>query len=57
MDEDYLEQIGAVRVLSADGKLHSTTAGLLMFGDEYKILYEYSEYALDFRELLNPSIR
>ena len=56
-DEDYLERIGAARVLSADGKLHPTAAGLLMFGDEYKILYEYPEYFLDFRELLDPSIR
>lgn len=29
-DEDYLERIGAARVLSADGKLHPTAAGLLM---------------------------
>ncbi len=28
-----------------------------MFGDEYKILYEYPEYFLDFRELLDPAIR
>lgn len=40
-----------------DGNLHPTAAGLLMFGDEYKILYEYPEYFLDFRELLDPEIR
>lgn len=56
-DEDYLERIGAARVLHTDGRLHPTAAGLLMFGDEYKILYEYPEYFLDFRELLDPSIR
>ena len=56
-DEEYLERIGAAKVLSTDGKLHPTAAGLLMFGDEYKILYEYPEYFLDFRELLDPSIR
>lgn len=44
-------------MLNTDGKLHPTAAGLLMFGDEYKILYEYPEYFLDFRELLDPSIR
>lgn len=56
-DEDYLERIGAARVLRADNRLHPTAAGLLMFGDEYKILYEYPEYFLDFRELLDPTIR
>ena len=56
-DEDYLERIGAAKVFSTDGKLHPTAAGLLMFGDEYKILYEYPEYFLDFREVLDPTIR
>ncbi len=56
-DEDYLERIGAARVLRTDNKLHPTAAGLLMFGNEYKILYEYPEYFLDFRELLDPTIR
>lgn len=44
-------------MLRADGRLHPTAAGLLMFGDEYKILYEYPEYFLDYRELLDPAIR
>ena len=56
-DEAYLERIGAARVLRADGRLHPTAAGLLMFGDEYKILYEYPEYFLDYREVLDPAIR
>ncbi len=56
-DEDYLERIGAARVLRTDNKLHPTAEGLLMFGNEYKILYEYPEYFLDFRELLDPTIR
>ncbi len=56
-DEEYLERIGAARVCHLDGRLHPTAAGLLMFGDEYKILYEYPEYFLDFRELLDPAIR
>lgn len=56
-DEDYLERIGAARISYLDGRLHPTAAGLLMFGDEYKIVYEYPEYFLDFRELLDPSIR
>ena len=56
-DEDYLERIGAAKLLRTDHLLHPTAAGLLMFGDEYKILYEYPEYFLDFRELLDPEIR
>lgn len=28
-----------------------------MFGEEYKILYEFSEYFLDYREVLDPTIR
>ena len=56
-DEDYLERIGAAKRLRTDRLLHPTAAGLLMFGDEYKILYEYPEYFLDFRELLDPEIR
>ena len=26
------------------------------FGEEYKILYEYPEYFLDYREMLDPTI-
>ncbi len=56
-DPDYLERLGAARISRKDGQLHPTAAGLLMFGNEYKILYEYPEYFLDFRELLDPTIR
>ena len=56
-DEVYLERIGAAKRAKSDGKLHPTAAGLLMFGEEYKILYEYPEYFLDYREMLDPSIR
>ena len=28
-----------------------------MFGEEYRILYEYPEYFLDYREMLDPTIR
>lgn len=31
-DEEYLERIGAAKRAKADGKLHPTAAGLLMFG-------------------------
>ncbi len=45
------------KVAKEDGKLHPTIAGLLMFGEEYKIRYEFPEYFLDYRENLDPTIR
>ncbi|MCD8370088.1 MAG: hypothetical protein LUC94_07205 [Clostridiales bacterium] len=56
-DDEYLERIGAAKLSEEDGKLHPTAAGLLMFGEEYKILYEFPEYFLDYREVLDPMIR
>ena len=56
-DNDYLERIGAAKISIDDGKFHPTIAGLLMFGDEYKIRYEFPEYFLDYREMLDPTIR
>ena len=56
-DEEYLERIGAVKRLKKDQKIHPTAAGLLMFGEEFRILYEYPEYFLDYREMLDPTIR
>ena len=56
-DEQYLERIGAAVVSREDGKLHSTAAGLLMFGQEYQIVREFPEYFLDYREMLDPAIR
>ncbi len=56
-DEEYLERIGAAKRSKIDKKIHPTAAGLLMFGEEYKILYEYPEYFLDYREMLDPSIK
>ena len=53
---DYLERIGAARISREDGELHPTVAGLLMFGPEYKILYEFPEYFLDFTEVYDPSL-
>jgi len=54
--EEYLERIGAAGY-GEDGKLHPTTAGLLMFGEEYHIVREFPEYFLDYREMLDPTIR
>ncbi len=56
-DEQYLEKIGAAAIYEEDGKLHPTAAGLLMFGEEYRIVREFPEYFLDYREMLDPSIR
>ncbi|MCD7904852.1 MAG: hypothetical protein LUG24_04605 [Clostridiales bacterium] len=54
---DYPERIGAAAVYNEDKKLYPTAAGLLMFGEEYKIVREFPEYFLDYREVLDPSIR
>jgi predicted HTH transcriptional regulator len=56
-DIKYMEKIGAVAASDVDGELHPTAAGLLMFGEEYKIVREFPEFFLDYREILDPSIR
>ena len=48
-DEDFLIKIGAAGT-GEDGKTHPTSAGLLMFGNEYEIVREYPNYFLDYRE-------
>ncbi len=40
-----------------DRQLHPTAAGMLMFGDEYNIVRHFPEYFLDYREVLDSSIR
>lgn len=49
-DNAYLEMIGAAK-LGKDMNYHPTAAGLLMFGNEYKIAYEFPEYFLDYKEI------
>ena len=44
-------------ISSVDKELHPTAAGMLMFGDEYNIVRHFPEYFLDYRELLDPTIR
>ena len=56
-DYEYLRSIGAAAISSEDGKLHPTAAGMLMFGDEYNIVRHFPEYFLDYREMLDPTIR
>lgn len=55
-NDEFLESIGAARI-DDDGAIHPTSAGLLMFGKEYKILYEFEPYLLDYREHLSPEVR
>lgn len=56
-NEKYLERIGAAALCKEDKKLHPTAAGLLMFGEEYRIVRYFPEYFLDYREVLDPAIR
>ena len=37
--------------------IYPTTAGMLMFGDEYNIVHHFPEYFLDYREELDPTTR
>ncbi len=56
-DHEYLRSIGAAAISSEDRRLHPTAAGMLMFGDEYNIVRHFPEYFLDYREMLDPTIR
>ena len=54
-DDEFLIMIGAAD--DSEDRIHPTSAGLLMFGQEYRIIREYPEFFLDYREKLDPSIR
>lgn len=56
-DAEYLRSIGAAAISREDKQLHPTAAGMLMFGEEYNIVRHFPEYFLDYREMLDPSIR
>ena len=56
-DNEYLRSIGAAAYSKVDKQLHPTAAGMLMFGDEYNIVRQFPEYFLDYREMLDPTIR
>ena len=56
-DEEFLERIGAASNDTKDRRIHPTCAGLLMFGQEYKITREYPNYFLDYQAHMVPSVR
>lgn len=56
-DAEYLRSIGAAAISREDKQLHPTAAGMLMFGDEFNIVRHFPEYFLDYREMLDPTIR
>ena len=56
-DHEYLRSIGAAAVSEEDEQLHPTAAGMLMFGNEYNIVWHFPEYFLDYREEIDSAIR
>ena len=54
-DEVFLVQIGAAD--DESGTILPTAAGLLMFGKAHRIVREYSEFFLDYREHMDTGIR
>ena len=55
-DENFLLKLGAVGI-GSDGKKHPTSAGLLMFGNEYDIVREFNTYFLDYQEQYDADTR
>ena len=55
-DEDFLLKLGAVGI-GSNGKKHPTSAGLLMFGNEYDIVREFNAYFLDYQEQYDADTR
>ena len=55
-DEDFLLKLGAIGI-GSDGKKHPTSAGLLMFGNEYDIVREFNAYFLDYQERYDADTR
>ncbi len=49
-DEVFMRRIGAMREDKETGIFHPTAAGLLMFGTDYEIKYEFPHYFLDYQE-------
>ena len=55
-EEEFLLKLGAVGI-GTDGKKHPTSAGLLMFGNEYDIVREFNAYFLDYQEQYDADTR
>lgn len=55
-DTEFLYKLGAVG-RTADGAMHPTAAGLLMFGFEYEIVKEFPHYFLDYQEQTDSTTR
>ncbi len=55
-DDEFLCRTGAAKV-GSDGKVHPTSAGLLMFGEEWRIMAEFPHYFLDYRQELGTDER
>lgn len=52
-NEEFLLKLGAVGI-GSDGKKHPTSAGLLMFGNEYDIVREFNAYFSIIRSSMMP---
>lgn len=55
-DEEFLCRIGAAKA-DEKGAIHPTSAGLLMFGEEWRIMAEFPHYFLDYRQELSMDER
>lgn len=55
-DATFLVRVGAAWE-DAGGTVRPTRAGLLMFGQEWRISHEWPEFFLDYREHMEPRIR
>lgn len=55
VDEEFLLRLGAVGRSEEDGLIHATKAGLLMFGEAWRITDEYPNYFLDYRDETNAT--
>ena len=55
-DDEFLRCVGAASV-AEDGELHPTGAGLLMLGHDWRIVEEFPNYFLDYRQQLSSRER
>ena len=53
----YISTATLFAAIGDDGRKHPTSAGLLMFGNEYEIVREYNNYFLDYQERYDDSTR